>query len=129
MNLVISNTNFRGINEIKYGLSKAAEEARNIEYQKLYAYGPRPINKDRDIERAKGALYAYADMFMKDETFSSSILKIVQDKLFVHEIKSILEPIQSAYGNRYPHENFSNAIIDQNKNFKCLDLILNIFKP
>ena len=94
MNLSINNINFQGRKESVYAVKKAAEEAKKISLYHKCCSGPRPMNKDREINLSKGAIDAYLDMFVKDDTFESSLKEIVNDKEIITELKSTLAALE-----------------------------------
>ena len=92
MNLRVENINFRGTNEVIYGLNKAANEALNIAKNRKLSYGPRALNKSEAIQRGEGALYAYTDMLVNDAQFEDGIIKACKTPEIINKLKETLKP-------------------------------------
>ena len=110
MDLSTTNVNFKGKKEIIYGLKKAAQEAKNIEINRSYAYGPHPIIREANIYEANGALKAYADMVTKDNKFNTVIKGISEDKVLTKELGETLQPKDVPFGKINPFGEFVKAI-------------------
>lgn len=121
MNISKTNSvNFTGKQEIIYGLKKAAKEAKNIELNRSYAFGPRPIRREAEIYEAKGALNAYADMVTKDKEFGNVIKELAEDKEFTQELGNTLQEKDMQFGKINPLaefvKTFTTAIKDNSTN-------------
>jgi len=110
MNFSVNNVNFQGKNEVIYGIKKAAQEAKNLKIAAAYSYGPRPMNKMDAVYQAKGALDAYSDMLVHDETFVETINEISKDKNILDQLNNILTPVKTICGYLYPHQSFVESI-------------------
>lgn len=115
MNIASTSVNFTGKKEIVYGLRKAAQEAKTIEINRSYAFGPRPIRRDYEINEAKGALNAYADMVTKDGEFNTAIKEIAEDKKFTKELGETLKPKDVQYGKINPLGEFVQSLSESFK--------------
>lgn len=121
MHITTDNTNFRGTNEVKYGLKQAALAAKNLKMQTTYMCSPRPVNHDLGMNRAKGALDAYTDMIAHDDSFVETIKELTKDKEFMTTVSEFLKPIKTTLGNiLYPHEDFISSLYNSTKIAKGL---------
>jgi len=112
MNLSINSVNFTGKEEVIYGLRKAAKETRKIGVNIVQMRGPHPVTRENEINRAHGALNAYADMIVNDSQFESGIKKAASDKDIINEIKDNLKPVPAFYGQYDSlYELFTNNIL------------------
>ncbi len=116
MNLNTNNVNFQGRTEVLYGLKKAAQEAQTIGRNAAQSMGPRPIIKNNEICKANGALDAYCDMAVKDESFIQTINSITPR--FINELKEILSPIKTEYCRTYPQDTFIKSFKNASENAK-----------
>lgn len=108
MYLSINNVNFQGIENVQYGLKKAAIESRNIGINKIQAAGPYPIIREKEVSLAQGALSAYCDMAVHDSCFGEAMSKLPEK--FVKEIKEILKPVGNMFATTSPAETFINEL-------------------
>ena len=112
MNISTTNVNFNGKSEVLYGLRKAAQEAHNIEINRSYAFGPRPINMEYLINTSTGKMSAYLDMVANDTTLSESINNLASNKPVMDYFKQILQPKKVPFGKINPLQVFAAGFRD-----------------
>ena len=122
MNMTSTNVNFTGKKEIVYGLRKAAQEAKTIELNRSYAFGPRPMRREAEIYEAKGALNAYTDMVTKDSKFNTAIKEIAADKALTKELGETLQAKDVPYGKINPLGEFVKSFSESLKKNKVAAL-------
>ena len=108
MDLKINGIGFQGKKEILYGLTKAAQNAREYETTQT-AYIASRIQMRRGDEQAykKGAINAYLDMVVRDVNFANVIENVHGKDL--KPIKRMLAPFQTEHGTVEPMKAFSSA--------------------
>ena len=109
MNITTNNVNFNGRKEVLYGLKKAAQEARNIETNRVLSQGPRGVNKVEEITQNKAAMNAYLDMVVNDDAFIKTADDIANYKQEVYSIRKILRESSVQSKAIKPFEAFSKA--------------------
>ncbi len=128
MDLKVSGIGFQGKREILYGLTKAAQNARDYELnQTAYIASRIQMNKYEEQAYKKGTINAYLDMVVRDCSFANVIENIHGKDL--KPIKRMLAPFETEHGIVEPMKTFSpaykNAInnsywIKINESFKTL---------
>ena len=109
MDLKVNGISFQGKREILYGLTKAAQNAREYEINQT-AYLASRIQLKRGEEQAykKASINAYLDMVIHDNNFAN-VVKDVRGKDLI-PIKKILAPFQTEHGTVEPMKIFSSAL-------------------
>ena len=128
MDLRINGVGFQGKREILYGLTKAAQNAREYETnQTAYIASRIQMRKTEEQAYKKGAINAYLDMVVRDANFAYEIKNVHGKDL--KPIKKMLAPFQTEHGIVEPMKTFSSAyenVIDNsywikiNESFKML---------
>ena len=108
MDLRISGIGFQGKKEILYGLTKAAQNAKEYETnQKAYLASRIQMRKFEEQAYKKGAINAYLDMVVRDINFANVIENVHGKDLT--PIKRLLTPFQTEHGTVEPMKTFSSA--------------------
>jgi len=111
MDLKINNTNFCGKKEILYGLTKAAQNAKEYETnQTAYLASRIQMRKTEEQAYKKASINAYLDMVIRDDDFLS-VTKNANEK-DLKPIKKILAPFQTEHGIVEPMNIFASIIND-----------------
>ena len=128
MDLKVSGIGFQGKREILYGLTKAAQSAREYETnQTAYIASRIQMNKYEEQAYKKGTINAYLDMVVRDCSFANVIENIHGKDL--KPIKRMLAPFETEHGIVEPMKTFSSAFenaidnsywIKINESFKIL---------
>ena len=128
MDLRINGIGFQGKKEILYGLTKAAQNAREYETnQTAYLASRIQMRKSEEQAYKKGMMNAYFDMVVRDVNFANVIENVHGKDL--KPIKRMLAPFQTEHGVVEPMKTFSSAFesaidssywIKINKSFKIL---------
>ena len=109
MDLKVSGISFQGKQEILYGLTKAAQNAREYETnQTAYIASRIHMNKHEEQAYKKASINAYLDMVVHDINFAN-VVKDVRGK-DLRPIKKILTPFETEHGTVEPMKIFSSAI-------------------
>ena len=107
MDLRISGIGFQGKKEVLYGLTKAAQKAKDIEYYSQPAIAMR-ISKDKLQAEQNASMQAYLDMVLRDSEFKS-VVKNSTDKDLSY-IKALLAKEQTEHSIVEPMKKFSESI-------------------
>ena len=108
MDLKINGIGFQGKREILYGLTKAAQNAREYETnQTAYIASRIQMRKTEEQAYKKGAINAYLDMVVRDVNFAYEIKNVHGKDL--KPIKKMLAPFQTEHGTVEPMKTFSSA--------------------
>lgn len=98
-----NNITFTGRKEVIYGLTKASQEAKNAEIDKLMSIGAfASQSRNAKAHQHTSAMKAYVDMVVHDDAFVDTITNITRDK----ETK----PIRDNLKNMDTYLNLKNAI-------------------
>ena len=111
MDLRINGIGFQGKKEILYGLTKAAESAREYEInQTAYLASRIQMRKTEEQAYKKGKMNAYLDAVTNDLDY----IKVVKNppKKDLTLIKNILAPFQTEHGTVEPMKVFTQVIND-----------------
>ena len=109
MDLKVNAISFQGKREILYGLTKAAQNAREYETnQTAYLASRIQMKKYEEQAYKKASINAYLDMVIHDINFAS-VVKDIRGK-DIRQIKKILAPFQTEHGTVEPLKIFSSAI-------------------
>ena len=111
MDLKINGIGFQGKKEILYGLTKAAQNAREYETnQTAYLASRIQMRKSEEQAYKKGMMNAYFDMATHDLDY----IKVVKNPPAkdLKLIKKILAPFQTEHGTVEPMKIFTSAIND-----------------
>ena len=112
MNISVNNVNFNGRHEVLYGLKKAAQEARNIETNKVLSRGPRPMDRSLEIQKGQSSMNAYLDMVVNDDAFVKTASDIANFKQEANTVRNILKESTVQSQAIKPLETFSKAFSD-----------------
>ena len=111
MDLRINGIGFQGKKEILYGLTKAAQNAREYETnQTAYLASRIQMRKAEEQAYKKGMMNAYFDMATNDLDY----IKVVKNPPAkdLKLIKKILAPFQTEHGTVEPMKIFTSTIND-----------------
>ena len=111
MDLRINGIGFQGKKEILYGLTKAAQNAREYETnQTAYLASRIQMRKSEEQAYKKGMMNAYFDMATNDLDY----IKVVKNPPAkdLKLIKKILAPFQTEHGTVEPMKIFTSTIND-----------------
>ena len=111
MDLRINGVGFQGKKEVIYGLTKAAQNAREYETnQTAYLASRIQMRKSEEQAYKKGMMNAYFDMATNDLDY----IKVVKNPPAkdLKLIKKILAPFQTEHGTVEPMKIFTSAIND-----------------
>ncbi len=111
MDLRINGIGFQGKKEVIYGLTKAAQNAREYETnQTAYLASRIQMRKSEEQAYKKGMMNAYFDMATHDLDY----IKVVKNPPAkdLKLIKKILAPFQTEHGTVEPMKIFTSAIND-----------------
>ena len=111
MDLRINGIGFQGKKEILYGLTKAAQNAREYETnQTAYLASRIQMRKSEEQAYKKGMMNAYFDMATHDLDY----IKVVKNPPAkdLKLIKKILAPFQTEHGTVEPMKIFTSTIND-----------------
>lgn len=111
MDLKINGVGFQGKKEILYGLTKAAQNAREYETnQTAYLASRIQMRKSEEQAYKKGMMNAYFDMATNDLDY----IKVVKNPPAkdLKLIKKILAPFQTEHGTVEPMKIFTSTIND-----------------
>ena len=109
MDLRINGIGFQGKKEILYGLTKAAQKAKDIEYYNQPAIAYRITTGQIELKAIKEAsMKAYMDMAIRDSQFIS-VVKNATDKDLSY-IKGLLAKEQTEHSIVEPMKKFSDTI-------------------
>ena len=132
MDLKVSEIGFQGKREILYGLTKAAQSAKEYETnQTAYIASRIQMNKLEEQAYKKGTMNAYLDMVVRDSNFANLIENVHGKDL--KPIKRMLAPFETEHGTIEPMKTFSSAFenaidnsywIKINESFKVLANVL-----
>ena len=109
MDLKVNGISFQGKQEILYGLTKAAQNAREYETnQTAYIASRIQMKKYEEQAYKKASINAYLDMVVHDINFAN-VVKDVRGK-DLSPIKKILTPFETEHGTVEPMKIFSSSI-------------------
>lgn len=98
-----NNITFTGRKEVIYGLTKASEEAKDAEVDRLMSIGAfASPSRNAKAQKHTSAMKAYVDMVVHDDAFVDTMKNIKRDK----ETK----PIRDNLKNMDTYLNLKNAI-------------------
>ncbi len=111
MDLKINGVGFQGKKEILYGLTKAAQNAREYETnQTAYLASRIQMRKSEEQAYKKGMMNAYFDMATNDLDYIKVVKNLPAKDLKL--IKKILAPFQTEHGTVEPMKIFTSTIND-----------------
>ena len=111
MDLKINGIGFQGKKEILYGLTKAAQNAREYETnQTAYIASRIQMRKPEEQAYKKGMMNAYFDMAINDLDYVKVVKNPPAKDLKL--IKKILAPFQTEHGTVEPMKIFTSTIND-----------------
>ena len=109
MDFKVNGISFQGKQEILYGLTKAAQNAREYETnQTAYIASRIQMKKYEEQAYKKASINAYLDMVVHDINFAN-VVKDVRGK-DLKPIKKILSSFETEHGTVEPMKIFSSAI-------------------
>ena len=132
MDIKINSTNFSGAKEVIYGLTKAAQKAKNYEYYNQPAIAACLTCSKEHMQTANEAsMKAYLDMALRDQTFAKAIDNIRASELYI--LHNLLKPEQTQYTTVKPMNKFKEAIQEVTKEigrrkFTAQEAIDDLFK-
>ena len=107
MDLKINGIGFQGKKEVLYGLTKAAQNAREYEYTKCYSR-MNGLNKFNERIVHDASIKAYLDMATHDSSFLSTLSEATTADLY--PIKQILKPGRTQHMLIEPFNKFSEEL-------------------
>ena len=111
MDLKVNSVNFNGKKEVLYGLTKAAQKAKDFEYYNQPSIASRMTTSKQALQTAQNAsMKAYLDMVLRDTEFVS-VIKNVTDKDLSY-IKQLLATEKTEHSVVEPMKKFTEAIND-----------------
>ena len=116
MDIKVNSIGFRGKKEVLYGLKKAAERAKNIEYYNQPSIVSRMNSGAQSYTTAqKGAMQAYLDMALHDEAFEKTIQEMNISEFY--SLQALLQPEVTEHSCVRPFNKFKQVITETLNDF------------
>ena len=111
MDLKVNSVNFNGKKEVLYGLTKAAQKAKDFEYYNQPAIVSRLTTSIQQMQASQNAsMRAYLDMAIRDSDFKK-VVKDVENK-DLYQIRALLAPEKTEHTLVEPMKKFTEVIND-----------------
>ena len=107
MDIKINGIGFHGKKEVIYGLTKAAQKAKDIEYYSQPVIASK-MTTDKLIAGQEASMNAYMDMALRDESFEKTVHDLKLSELYY--LVAVLKPEQTQYSVVRPMNKFKQSI-------------------